>query len=201
MGSNSEISTSKSSIFWDWFSSKSNEIFKISMGDNALFSSLHQNLKDVHPDLCFEIGPEEENGCREFIISAGGIYKAFPAVKQLVNAAPEYSNWKIVAFKPRKEGVTKIEIAGLELDAEQIHFDIDIQKDNKLSLFIYIPNYDKDPFVQQGVFILLDSLIGEYDVETKIGFIDFYELTDKSKNLYKLSELAMITDEYYKKVG
>ncbi len=43
-----------------------------------------------------------------------------------------------------------------------------------MDIDLYIDNYGKgDEQIPRGAFILLDAAIGEYDMETKIGAIDF----------------------------
>src|SRR5688500_13624428 len=88
--------------FWKWFAKRSDAYFSFEENQEILFDELNQALAKVHPDLCFEFGPVE-NGKRDFVISAGGIREAFPAVTSLYRAAPELKQWKLIAFRPRRE--------------------------------------------------------------------------------------------------
>src|ERR1700730_13494318 len=69
--------------FWKWFVKHEPELFEFDATREAereaIFSEIAIELHKVDPDLTFEIGP---NGTpkREFIISAGGIKRGFPAV-------------------------------------------------------------------------------------------------------------------------
>ena len=77
--------------FWNWFIHREPELFNFNATHEsereAIFSEIASQLHKVDPDLTFEIGPNGQRK-REFIISAGGIKRAFPAVVSLVGAAP-----------------------------------------------------------------------------------------------------------------
>jgi hypothetical protein len=76
--------------FWKWFTQHEAELHDFDPGQDTerekIFNKLAAQLQKVDPDLTFEFGPTEPG--REFVISAGGMKRAFPAVASLVNAAP-----------------------------------------------------------------------------------------------------------------
>jgi hypothetical protein len=51
-----------------------------------------EQLIQVHAKLTFVFGPKADP--REFVISAGDIREAFPAVSSLVAAAPKLDLWR-----------------------------------------------------------------------------------------------------------
>jgi hypothetical protein len=76
--------------FWHWFVQPEAELFTFDpdreIEREKLFEGLATALQRVDPNLTFEFGPRET--AREFVISAGGIRSAFPAVPALPADSP-----------------------------------------------------------------------------------------------------------------
>jgi hypothetical protein len=77
-------------------------------------------LKNVDRDLCFEFGPLK----REFVISAGGIKRAFPAVISLANAAPPLERWQVIAFRSRRTPINSVLLGGKPIDPNDVQFSL-----------------------------------------------------------------------------
>jgi hypothetical protein len=88
--------------FWKWFAKHEPKLFNFDFGQEIererLFDEVGSELQKVDPDLTFEFGPKETR--REFVVSAGGIKRAFPAVASLVAVAPAFERWQFFAFRP-----------------------------------------------------------------------------------------------------
>lgn len=186
--------------FWKWFLAYSETLFSWNGNDETILEAFLKELKNVHPDLTFEIGPPTKTK-RELIISANGIKEAFPYVAKLVNAKPNLNKWKVIAFRPRKGLDLAIQLGGITLDTKSIFFSYVQESNHKIGLKMYVQDVAEiDERVQYSVFIILDGLLGEYDVETKIGTIDIEPLISKEQErLYPLSKLPKIVDAYFKK--
>ncbi|MHB8875143.1 MAG: hypothetical protein ACYC8T_15765 [Myxococcaceae bacterium] len=159
--------------FWDWVAANSAELSKIERGDEPIADGLAKQLHYIDGDLTFELGPKGAE--RELIISAGGIQKAFSKVQALVAAAPKLPGWKVIAFRQRKSLDLRIGLGGLELGADELWFTA--KPDGRAGLiavtvFAKGLTAENDREVQQAVYLLLDTAIGEYDVETKLGAIE-----------------------------
>lgn len=184
--------------FWDWFSSRSADYFDFEQNQEELFDELHRRLAKVNPELCFEFSSICE-GKREFVISAGGIQAAFPAVKKLVAAAPSFSVWEIIAFRQRKEFGFIIVYGTCELNPEHIRFHAQADGSH-VGLTLFVKHLDpENNDVATALYLSLDSLLGEYDVETKIGYIEL--LPDEQsvcyENVQPLTELTSAVDKLY----
>lgn len=183
--------------FWSWFGSNSQELDEFEKHQEATFAQLTDELHKVSPELTFEFGPKE-NGTREFVVSADGNQSAFSDVKKLVDAAPKIAGWKIIAFRQRKEGlVIELPGTGVKLAPDTILFEhAPPKKGEKLDVKIYVPGRTEENHAQidQAAFILLDSTLGEYDVETQLGAIDFLPLPPDTKGLKPLTELPKVVD-------
>jgi hypothetical protein len=171
---------SKEMIFWKWFEQNQDKLFNFEQNQNEIFKELTIQLHKIDNNLTFEFGPKINNK-RDFVISADGIRKSFPSVEFLYNAKPELDKWNIIKFRPKREVVNELNYDNLKLKPEDVYYIID--KDNdKIGLSFYIRNYDgNDNRFLSCVFLFLDEAIGEYDVETKAGFIECYSLETKTK--------------------
>jgi hypothetical protein len=179
--------------FWQWFTNNLREFENIRTGEERICSELAKQLKRIDRHLTFVFGINENEKLREFIVSADGIRSSFPAVKKLVAAAPEIQGWKITAFRPPSEALGTLTIGNVTVGPDDIWFSAR-RTQELVELVVYIRNAEQLPqnAIGQLAFIYLDHCLGEYDVETKIGSIDFRPLPDnpESFGLQPVSKLV-----------
>jgi hypothetical protein len=187
----------KYEIFWDWFSKNENEYYNYEKkNQELLFNNLHQKLIEIDSNLVFEFGPTQLNNIREFTISADGLKESFPAVIELVKRAPNLDKWKISSFRQRIPG-DEIEIRydNFKISYDDIYFRYS-EESGKIGLELNIRNYEETSEFISATYVLLDGLIGEYDMETKVDWIERKSLDEtKIDSLYKLVELRGIIDD------
>ena len=188
----------KYELFWEWFLEKEHFIFdNIEENGTEIAVMIQKELKEVHPDLQFEIPFLIVNEKRDMIVSADGVQSLFDEVVALHDAAPEFKLWNIIAFRPRtyQEDQT-IEMEGITLSYEDIYFQYDLT-DLPIDINVYIRGYDgKDNRYIHAYFILLDTLVGEYDAVTLIG--DTYPsrlIEDDIKDLIPIIKIRELLDE------
>jgi len=92
--------------FWKWFNENEGELFDFEVDKERIFDRLASQLRKVDPNLTFEFGPKQA-GKREFIVSAGGVKRAFAAVTSLIAKAPNLNRWRITGFRPRRGAFTR----------------------------------------------------------------------------------------------
>src|SRR5439155_26408945 len=97
----------------------------------------------------------------------------FPAVLALGRVAPVLPHWIVIRFRPPRPDVTQVNIAGLQLDARVVEFLAEPDGD-RTGLMISVPGYKPTPnkTYEQATYLLLDGMLGEYTVETSLGFIE-----------------------------
>lgn len=184
----------KKKEFWKWFTKNQQELFHFENNQDTLFNELSSKLKSVNENLVFEFSPIRKDGIREFSISADGIKKAFPFVIELIELAPDLINWEFYAFRQRVPG-DNIEInfgRGIKMCYSDIFFRYG-EDEEKIGIELNIRNYD--PAIsafKSAAFVLLDGLVGEYDMETRISWIDFVGLDED--NIDKLYPLVYLRD-------
>lgn len=170
---------SPETLFWKWFGENERMLFDFETDQKRVFDLLARELDKVHPDLTFEFGPKQKDRWREFVISAGGIKAAFPAVESLFSQAPKLNHWKFTKFRPRRAPMT-IEIGGRSVEPEDVHFRL-FRDGDKIGMMLFFVGYteaERNFFGNIG-YLLLDEALGEYTVETQVGFIEFADRNSK----------------------
>lgn len=182
--------------FWQWFLTHEDALYHFEDHEEELLPETLEQIQKIHEDMVFEIGPEID-GVREFVVSANGSKEAFTDVIQLVKQAPDLDRWEIVAFRQRKDVFDmEIQIDDIIITPADIQFAYEIEKD-RLNLRIYVTELDaEDEKTYHLVFLLLDNIIGEYDVEMKVGTIDIYLAEDATdeEDLFSLTKLPHVVD-------
>ncbi|MEH6989685.1 hypothetical protein [Cytobacillus firmus] len=183
--------------FWIWFEKNSQGYYLLEEGNlNSLFNKLSKQLSKINADLAFEFSADLIEGKREFIISADGILSAFPDVIDLVENAPQLAGFKIIAFRQKStvDNISTIEYEDIRLGPDDVYFTYRKNGDT-LDIILYLKGYDSDfEEWENAAFILLDTIIGEYDVAAKIGSIDMLPYK-KSPNLKSILELPSLIDK------
>ncbi len=186
--------------FWKWFEKNQDILFEFEKDREAVFDKLAAEMNKVHPDLTFEFSPVLKSGKREFVISAGGIKRAFPAVDVLYACAPNLSKWKFIKFRPRRKPLGDLNFGDKTIKAEDVHYKI-FEDGEKIGLTIFLDGYNEDEnsvYTNIG-YLFLDESLGEYDVEMKVGFIEFHSReSEYFKGSRPITELTDNFDEYFK---
>jgi hypothetical protein len=184
--------------FWNWFAQHERELFEPDLRRETererISNLLTRELKKVDPNLVFEVGLGGTP--REFVISAGGIKRSFPAVVSLVNAAPHLARWQVTAFRPRCAILHHVIFGGKRVELKDIQFSL-LDNEKTAGIYLFIPGFrDGDEDLKQIGYLLLDGTLGEYDVATRLGVIKMLSPETGTGGVrYPLAELAARFDE------
>ena len=109
--------------FWLWFDKNRTKFYAIKeVYDQKLYLELQTKLREFHPQLTFQIGGKLDTPIRSLIISANGVITNFGKVEELVNSAPIFQNWDVIAFKPADGFGIKVNVAGIIFDPKKLKF-------------------------------------------------------------------------------
>ena len=191
---------SKQREFWKWFRKHENQLMDIERDRERIFDQVGEQLKKVDENLTFEFGPKRPR--REFIISAGGIRRAFREVSALVAAAPPLEHWQVMAFRPRRWPPNVIEFAGKRVRPEDVQFTL-LNNGKTTGIYLFLPGFSEgDKDLKQIGYLILDDALGEYDVETRLGLIKMLPPeAETDGNRYPLSELPVQFDQLVSQLG
>jgi len=184
--------------FWKWFTKNEKFIYENLENKNKqekLFDDISSRLHKIDENLVFEFSPIHENKIREFSISADGIKESFPAVEKLIAISPKIKNWQFNAFRQRvPSNDLTLDFGEFQIGYDDIYFRHSTS-DNELGIELNIRNYDESAQMQNAIYVLLDGLLGEYDVTMNIDWIEWVKLDEKNlDNLDKLTELRNLVD-------
>lgn len=166
--------------FWKWFSKNHEKYLLINDMENiedkeALQSEMQSKLNEYCKDLYFEIGHQRE-GKTDLIITAEGDTKLFKDVKRLIRKAPKFENWEFVALKQPMGTDFKVNYEGIEIDPNQVWFLPlkNIDKPDVIGLRVGFPNFiaAKEKLFIAGIFIVLDTILGEESNAENIGYVE-----------------------------
>lgn len=190
------------SNFWKWFTANEEKLFSLESDKDAILDNLSAAIEKVNSDLTFEVCPIVD-GKREFIISAGGIKSAFPAVEALYNSAPFLERWQWIKFRPRRHRLNDVDFCGKHIHVEDVYY-ILARDEPKVGVVLFFDGYnekEKNVFGQIG-YLMLDEAIGEYAVEMQVGFIEIHSRdSEYFPRASPLTKLPNHFDEYWKARG
>jgi len=167
---------------------------------DSLLRDYHNTLGKIDRNITFHFERDEEEGPVEMIFGCDGYPESIGSVLSLVGAAPELSGISFKAFNNRYDPVPSYINMGEEVcEIKDFWFSL---KDvaGRLRLTVYLKDVpkvlDADPRTE-AVMILLDALIGEYELMTKISALDWVELPADPRDfsLRPLKELREQFDE------
>lgn len=184
--------------FWEWFTENNELYFEPDALEETHFECLLQRLKKIDKNLTFEIGPVNQAGKRELIISANGILSSFTSVMAMVEKAPSLTLWEVLPFRQRKpDAFDEVRIGNISVKKKDVFFKY--AKDfGKIELELFIKGYiDENDTYKAAAFIILDHILGEYDTEMKISSIYFNSLNELNQNgLFPIDKLPALVDDY-----
>lgn len=183
-------------VFWQWFQKNEDAMFDVERDRERNFERLAAELHKVHPALAFEFGPRNPRR-RDFVISADGKRAAFSEVERLHAAAPLLPKWNVIKFRQRGAAVD-LEYMGMSVKADSVKAILTPGRD-KLDVAMIIPGCsDAERETYTGIaFLMLDKVLGEYDVETRIGTINVQPLAPQQATAIPLDMLAAAVDAHF----
>ncbi|WP_193369298.1 hypothetical protein [Pelagibius marinus] len=190
---------SKEKRFWNWFQKNEDRLFDVVTAGETICNDLQRRMAKVDPYLTFLFGPVRDDGKREFIISADGIKRSFPAVEALHDAAPELPRWVWIKYRPRLGMSDHMVLEGREYSSNDVTYKM-YEDDGKVGLEIFMKGLTEEDrkFHQEIGMLFLDHALGEYDVETRVGFIEFISAADeRADDASPLADLAENFDRYF----
>jgi len=182
--------------FWNWFHTQEQYIFdELEHHPDEIAEEIAKYLERIDPDLVFDIPFDISEGTREFIISADGDKNLFSVVQDFVKSAPPFERWKVVGLRPRTNQLDQaIDIDGLYLEYEDI-FVVVKNKFFPLDVDVYIKGYqiDDNRYIH-GYFLLLDTLVGEYNAVTCFGNTMIHSYEEAPEDITRFVTLREVTD-------
>jgi hypothetical protein len=186
--------------FWKWFEENNTKyLFLNDVEEDVkkqLLEDLLTKLQNFSDKLFYEIGHHPDNAEQELVITANGDLNYFDKVEELVNAAPEIKDWKIIAFKPAIGFEFSIDYNGLNFDPAKTWFQpLELEeRPLDLGLRVCYPDYnsEKEEDFISGTFLMLDAGLGEKTTALDIKYleVDKTPVDPEQEGMLPLKELG-----------
>ena len=157
--------------FWYWFEHEHGTLLAPETRADRE-EALAYWLGRIDPGLSYVL---DTSGRRNVLtLSADGDVNLFRRVELMVEAAPKVKGWKYVAFRQKTRELTPVAVDPVVLDPATTHFDL-YRDTGKIGVVLYIPDFDPDlkEAYRVAAMRLMSQAVGEWDVGTEIGFVDF----------------------------
>lgn len=129
-------------------------------------------LGKISPALAYEAGMSDPETL-DVVISAEGMRELFPLVIEVTNRVPMVAGLKATAFRQRNPDVS-LHVLDQQMTADDVHYVSQVEGDKiGVDLFFNV-DLDERSRIMIG-FLMLDMTLGEYDVGTALGSIEFRE--------------------------
>ncbi|MFD1770159.1 DUF695 domain-containing protein [Sphingobacterium suaedae] len=169
--------------FWSWFEQNEHAFFLAVQTqrevEQRFINVITSQLQNINPHiftLVGMIGPYTA----ELVLTPDGHIPTVPLVEELVEKAPKLNNWKFTALKPAFDfGTEGLSIHGYHFSIENLFFTTheDPYYPDLISISVIHPgltSQNREEIVS-GIFLFLDSYLGEYDLITKVDQIEIVE--------------------------
>lgn len=105
-------------------------------------------------------------------------------------------------FQPRRNPISTIAMGDLTINSRNMEFSL-LSRDTEIGLEVFIPSYDDaDSRYKQIGYLFLDQALGEFDVETKVFYLQFFATGDPPKyDRVPFEELPERFDELYDRLN
>ncbi|MBQ9546257.1 MAG: hypothetical protein IJU90_03125 [Bacteroidales bacterium] len=180
--------------FWQWFEAHNERLTMLAdLGDEErkqLLDELQQQLDQYCEGLSFVMGESTTSG-RKLTFTAEGDTDLFRFLLDLTDNAPDLDWWEFVPFKqPNGAGLrvrfdrytfntSKMHFMQLECEEEPDFIGLRVAVDLKeVCGGKNIPTID-DEDLQVGVYVTIESMIGEYDCATLMGYLEVVPLPEE----------------------
>ncbi len=188
---------SKEDLFWKWFEKHSAELLRSNNASEPIYDRLTEELRKVDNRLTFEFSVPKSREVKEFTISVDGIVEAMESAIQLFNARPSLADWNIKLFRQRSGAAFNIQMNGIEIKGEDSRFLLVKDDPGRVGILLFYQNFDES--LRQDLrnisYIFLDTILGEYDVMTKVGVLEvFGPASEYFKDSRPFDELAEAFD-------
>lgn len=178
--------------FWAWFQANEERIFSIVLDENNVVIDKYMDcvvaIEEASHLVDQDVGVEIDDqikipGKRTLVLTGNGISRAFQAVEMLFETCPGLKRWHLVKYRQRESVFQSIQIRDCVLNSDDVRFSIGKHANtSEFSIFMFMPGFEE---TEQNTwehigFVLMDNILGELDVATKIKSISFHAPEDRT---------------------
>lgn len=183
--------------FWDWFIKNKTNLEEFIKSDNKDYSIYNQLTNKLHKfnNLLYPELTIDENDNFVLIVTPDGIKDGIAPTKEIIESAPLIDHWVLKKFRQATDKMD-LNFNGLELKYTEIRIWRNFKiEEVKVDIAVLIKNYnEKDTRFISLAFLYLDHILGEFNVLTRVDYIDFLGW-DKLNNKFESIDLLTLRKE------
>lgn len=176
--------------FWNWFTENAAAL-RTEDDLQHVMERVSAEVERVNPGVFAEIGRAGDN--RELVLTADGNKDLFPIVQELYARRPRVAGWNVVAFRQRGDLSLSIEFGGRSVALRSLKF-VAVTDGSKLDVEVFIPGFTTMEEMGQMGFVILDHVVGEYDMETKVRAVELSAIDKAPPAARPIAELPALLD-------
>ncbi len=163
--------------FWKWWPTVSADIAKVFDGDGLpkdLVKQVSAHVAAIHPSLDWEFGPGKKSK-HHLCLSSKGDHALRVIVERWLTGAPKANRtWEFYPARQPDPRPGILHIARRDVDLDDMTFAVTPDESRaRIDVLMWHPVFDKLRTARKELmFIALDNLLGEDDVERWLGHVD-----------------------------
>ncbi|MEX2232557.1 MAG: hypothetical protein WD824_10380 [Cyclobacteriaceae bacterium] len=183
--------------FWDWFLENRFGLEQFILSNTDDYSRYHEltdKLKGYNEHVIAELTMDSSDN-HVLILSCDGRRDGIRPVETLFKQAPHIDKWIVQKFRSPGH-VAELNYQGLNFKSKDVSVRYSV-RENYYDIQLFIRGYKNSDIRYKGLaFLYLDHLLGEYNVMTRIGTIDFKRpsLLTNTSDMVTLLELRAIIE-------
>ncbi len=183
--------------FWRAFvenEEKLNDRFK-GKSEFDIVQFINSNLQVISPYIMWEFGHALDSKGHRLVLSSESRKYLRPLVELIIEKAPVIDNWEFYSYRPLEDFKSALQTvaARTQGNLDNLFFQIYINEYNQIDLFFVRDTCKSDNDFNQTyneVFVALETLIGEENLDKWIGLIDVNFKHQKDNNdIYPIEKL------------
>lgn len=186
--------------FWQAFASAEPSWRTLTVREQV--AAMNELAACFHPGIALELAGQDFDPVLELCVTAHGDIEAFPLVMALVRQAPSFERYRVEAFRARMDRADFAIVMG---DFTVNASDILIRQwpdGAYVGLEIRPAGNIPQDFADRApelAFIMLDHVIGEYDLAVKVGAVEWTPAPPEDRqNFVSLSLFVPVFDSFWK---
>ncbi len=187
------------SDFWAWFEKDQKNFLNVVKEHKAIeeefINPVYYKLNQIRKGAYLLVGMLDDHTAEVIFTSEGNLLN-FPFINEIVEQAPEITNWQFKAFKPAMDYPDfAVGMGDKSFSTENVFFYADIEEEYADDICIkltYSEEYtdEEKQFVENGTFIFVENYLGEVKMATQIDEIQFEHHVKSDVELVPIIKLS-----------
>lgn len=164
--------------WWTAFQSQTKDLVELFQRESKwdLADWMSEHLGSVHPHLMWEYGPAVDCDGHRLVITPESHVHLRPLTTTILEQAPSIEGWEFYGYRLPEDvslALQSVE-ARTNIDASEYTVSVQRGRNHRIDLCYYVKSsiHDNENEMVNAAFVLTESLLGEYYLDTWVGAIE-----------------------------